>query len=132
MEFQCERLKQQITYKHKSSQKALNLLGPATHWVFCNLQVPDIWWIYKFLATLLLYVVYLDSSLCVSRESKLRVRVFTTAFQESLRGASSSGSSGGRCLEAEKFLSLMRRLEAFSGVRVLTYVADGQSFPSAL
>ncbi len=31
------------------------------------------------------------------------------------------GISGGRCLVAEKFLSLMRRLEAFSGVRVLTY-----------
>jgi REP element-mobilizing transposase RayT len=33
-----------------------------------------------------------------------------------------------RCLEAEKFLSLMRRLEAFSGVRVLTYALMANHF----
>jgi REP-associated tyrosine transposase len=31
-------------------------------------------------------------------------------------------TSGGRCLEAEEFLSLMRRLAAFTGVRILDYV----------
>jgi len=31
------------------------------------------------------------------------------------------GSTGARALEAEQFIALMRRLEAFSGVRVLTY-----------
>jgi putative transposase len=37
-------------------------------------------------------------------------------------------SSGGSCLEAEKFIALMRRLEAFSGVRVLTYVLMANHF----
>jgi len=37
-------------------------------------------------------------------------------------------TSAGGCLEAEKFLSLMRRLEAFSGVRVLTYALMANHF----
>jgi putative transposase len=37
-------------------------------------------------------------------------------------------SSAGSCFEAEKFLSLMRRLEAFSGVRVLTYALMANHF----
>jgi putative transposase len=38
------------------------------------------------------------------------------------------GSSAEHCSEAEQFLSLMRRLEAFSGVRVLTYVLMANHF----
>ena len=38
------------------------------------------------------------------------------------------GSSAGPCFEAEKFLALMRSLEAFSGVRVLTYVLMANHF----
>jgi putative transposase len=38
------------------------------------------------------------------------------------------GSSEGRSLEAEKFIDLMRRLEAFSGVRVRTYVVMANHF----
>jgi putative transposase len=37
-------------------------------------------------------------------------------------------AAGGPCLEAEQFLSLMRRLEAFSGVRVRTYVLMANHF----
>jgi putative transposase len=37
-------------------------------------------------------------------------------------------TSANRCFEAEKFLSLMRRLEAFSGVRVLTYAVMANHF----
>src|SRR4029077_19024016 len=42
---------------------------------------------FELLTTLLLCVVYYDSCLCVSHESKAKVRVFTTAFQESRRAA---------------------------------------------
>ena len=38
------------------------------------------------------------------------------------------GSFAEHCSEAEQFLSLMRRLEAFSGVRVLTYVLMANHF----
>jgi putative transposase len=38
------------------------------------------------------------------------------------------GTSGDGGLEAERFVSLMRRLEAFSGVRVLTYVLMANHF----
>src|ERR1700686_2780450 len=38
------------------------------------------------------------------------------------------GSSAGSCFEAEKFLALMRSLEAFSGLRVLTYVLMANHF----
>jgi REP element-mobilizing transposase RayT len=38
------------------------------------------------------------------------------------------GSSEGRCFEAERFLFLMRRLEAFSGVRILTYALMANHF----
>jgi hypothetical protein len=41
--------------------------------------------------TFLLYVVYFDSCICVSHESKAKVGVFTTAFQESLSVALSLG-----------------------------------------
>src|SRR5438105_6117481 len=37
-------------------------------------------------------------------------------------------SSGGGSLEAEKFLWLLRRLEAFSGIRVLTYALMANHF----
>ena len=38
------------------------------------------------------------------------------------------GTSGDGGLEAERFITLMRRLEAFSGVRVLTYVLMANHF----
>jgi hypothetical protein len=38
------------------------------------------------------------------------------------------GTSGGCCLEAEEFLSLMRRLAAFTGVRILDYVLMANHF----
>ncbi len=38
------------------------------------------------------------------------------------------GPSGVQCLEAEEFLSLMRRREAFSGVQVLDYVLMNNHF----
>src|ERR1700693_3503425 len=38
------------------------------------------------------------------------------------------GSSAGSCFEAEKFLAPMRSLEAFSGVRVLTYALMANHF----
>src|ERR1700693_749585 len=38
------------------------------------------------------------------------------------------GTSGAGGLEAEHFVTLMRRLEAFSGVRVLTYVLMANHF----
>jgi hypothetical protein len=38
------------------------------------------------------------------------------------------GASGVQCLEAEEFLSLMRRREAFSGIQVLDYVLMNNHF----
>ena len=38
------------------------------------------------------------------------------------------GASDARCLEAEEFLSLMRRREAFSGIQVLDYVLMNNHF----
>jgi hypothetical protein len=47
-------------------------------------------------------------------ESKLRVEVSITTFQESLMAASSSAPPAGSCFDAVEFLSLMLRSEAFS------------------
>ena len=38
------------------------------------------------------------------------------------------GTSGGRCAEAEEFLSLMRRWAAFAGIRILDYVLMANHF----
>jgi putative transposase len=38
------------------------------------------------------------------------------------------GTSEGRCLEAEEFLSLMRRREAFSGIQILDYILINNHF----
>ncbi len=45
-----------------------------------------------------------------------------------VHGLSVFGASDGRCLEAEEFISLMRRREAFSGIQVLDYVLMNNHF----
>jgi hypothetical protein len=53
---------------------------------------------------------------------------FYHCISRAVEGRFIFNSSAGSCLEAEKFLSLMRRLEAFSGVRVLTYALMANHF----
>src|ERR1700722_11276120 len=43
-------------------------------------------------------------------------------------GLSIFGASDARCLEAEEFLSLMRRRAAFSGIQILDYILMGNHF----
>jgi putative transposase len=45
-----------------------------------------------------------------------------------VHGLSIFGASDARCLEAEEFISLMRRREAFSGIQVLDYVLMNNHF----
>ena len=45
-----------------------------------------------------------------------------------VHGLSVFGASDARCLEAEEFISLMRRREAFSGIQVLDYVLMNNHF----
>ena len=61
-------------------------------------------------------------SLCASHGSKPMVTGFTTAFSRVVEGRFIFQISGHGSAEAERFTKLMRCLEAFSGVRVLTYV----------
>ena len=72
--------------------------------------------------------MYSCSTLCVSRESKPRVRAVYHCISRVVDGRLIFGSSGARALEAERFIALMRRLEAFSGVRVLTYTLMANHF----
>jgi len=51
-----------------------------------------------------------------------RVKAFTTAFSRVVECRFIFQISGHRSVEVERFVTLMRRLETFSGVRVLTYV----------
>ena len=78
--------------------------------------------------TFIICCVELPPTSCVFRESNLRATVFTTASPESLRAASSSPFTTGARSRAEKLIALMRRLEAFSGVRVLDYVIMANHF----
>jgi hypothetical protein len=59
---------------------------------------------------------------------KAEGRSFYHGLSRTLEGRFIFQTSGGGCLEAEKFIALMRRLEAFSGVRVLTYVLMANHF----
>jgi putative transposase len=59
---------------------------------------------------------------------KAEGRSFYHCISRVVEGRFIFGSSGGRCLEAEKFIDLMRRLEAFTGVRVRIYVVMANHF----
>ena len=62
--------------------------------------------------------------------SRLRVRVLPLRFQVVDRRF--IFQTAGRCSpEAERFVLLMRRLRAFSGVRVLTYTLTSKFFGSS-
>ena len=53
---------------------------------------------------------------------------FYHCLSRTVEGRFIFGSAAGPCFEAEQFLSLMRRQEAFSGVRVRTYVLMANHF----
>jgi putative transposase len=59
---------------------------------------------------------------------KAEGRSFYHCISRFVHGLFIFGSSGGRCSEAEEFLSLMRRWAAFSGIRILKYVLMGNHF----
>jgi putative transposase len=53
---------------------------------------------------------------------KAEGRSFYHCISRFVHGLFIFGTSGGRCAEAEEFLSLMRRWAAFSGIRIVDYV----------
>jgi REP element-mobilizing transposase RayT len=53
---------------------------------------------------------------------KAEGRSFYHCISRFVHGLFIFGTSGGRCTEAEEFLSLMRRWAAFSGIRIVDYV----------
>ena len=55
-------------------------------------------------------------------------RSFYHCISRFVHGLFIFGTSGGRCAEAEEFLSLMRRWAAFSGIRILRYVLMANHF----
>ena len=55
-------------------------------------------------------------------------RSFYHCISRFVHGLYVFGTSGGRCAEAEEFLSLMRRWAAFSGIRILKYVLMANHF----
>ena len=59
---------------------------------------------------------------------KAEGRSFYHCISRVVEGRLIFGTSGDGGLEAERFVTLMRRLEAFSGVRVLTYVLMANHF----
>jgi hypothetical protein len=59
---------------------------------------------------------------------KAQGRSFYHCISRFVHGLFIFGTSGGRCAEAEEFLSLMRRWAAFSGIRVRKYVLMANHF----
>ena len=59
---------------------------------------------------------------------KAEGRSFCHCISRFVHGLFIFGSSGGRCAEAEEFLSLMRRWAAFCGIRILDYVLMANHF----
>ncbi len=59
---------------------------------------------------------------------KGRGRSFYHCISRFVHGLFIFGTSGGRCAEAEEFLSLMRRWAAFSGIGILRYVLMANHF----
>jgi hypothetical protein len=53
---------------------------------------------------------------------KAEGRSFYHCISRFVHGLFIFGTSGGRCEEAEEFLSLMRRWAAFCGIQILDYV----------
>ena len=88
---------------------------------------PNITWKICFLIHFY-YMLYTCSLLCDFHVSKVRVGVFTTAISRFVHGLFIFGTSGGRCPEAEEFLSLMHRWAAFGGIRIRKYVLMANHF----
>ncbi len=59
---------------------------------------------------------------------KAEGRSFYHCISRFVHGLFIFGTSGGRCAEAEAFLSLMRRWAAFSGIRIRKYVLMANHF----
>jgi putative transposase len=59
---------------------------------------------------------------------KAQGRSFYHCISRFVHGLFIFGTSGGRCAEAEEFLSLMRRWAAFSGIRIRKYVLMANHF----
>jgi putative transposase len=59
---------------------------------------------------------------------KVQGRGFYHCISRLVHGLFIFGTSGGRCSEAEEFLSLMHRWAAFSGIRILEYVLMANHF----
>jgi putative transposase len=59
---------------------------------------------------------------------KAEGRSFCHCISRFVHGLFIFGTSGGRCAEAEEFLSLMRRWAAFCGIRILDYVLMANHF----
>jgi REP element-mobilizing transposase RayT len=55
-------------------------------------------------------------------------RSFYHCISRFVHGLFIFGTSGGRCAEAEEFLSLMRRWAAFCGIRIVDYVLMANHF----
>src|SRR5271163_4595473 len=81
-----------------------------------------------FIITVLLCVVYICPNPMRFPRVKAEGQSFYHCISRVVEGRFIFCSSAGSCFEAEKFLSLMRRLEAFSGVRVLTYALMANHF----
>ena len=67
-------------------------------------------------------------SSCASHASRPTVKGFYHCISRVVEGRFIFQVSGHGSVEAERFIMLMRRLEAFSGVRVLTYVLMSNHF----
>ena len=59
---------------------------------------------------------------------KAQGRSFYHCISRFVHGLFIFGTSGGRCAEAEEFLSLMRRWAAFTGIRIRKYVLMANHF----
>jgi putative transposase len=59
---------------------------------------------------------------------KAEGRSFYHCISRFVHGLFIFGTSGGRCAEAEEFLSLMRRWAAFTGIRIVDYVLMANHF----
>ena len=59
---------------------------------------------------------------------KAEGRSFYHCISRFVHGLFIFGTSGGRCAEAEEFLSLMRRWAAFTGIRIRKYVLMANHF----
>src|SRR6516162_9339397 len=65
---------------------------------------------------------------CASHGSRPTVKAFTTCVSGVVERRFIFQTSGHGSAEAKRFIKLMRRLEAFSGVRVLTYALMSNHF----